>query len=84
VKGEMGFNDQFALQNPELPLSALGHSLLIRLVSASRDVRSSPKADIRFQRSICSDGPKADSCTAAIDGGLTTSIAGFSPVVDVG
>jgi hypothetical protein len=32
---------------------------------ASRDVRSSPKADIRFQRSICRDGPKADSCSAA-------------------
>jgi hypothetical protein len=31
-------------------MSALGHSLPIRLVSASRDVRSSPKADIRFQR----------------------------------
>jgi hypothetical protein len=29
-------------------------------LSASRDVRSSPKADIRFQRSICRDGPKAD------------------------
>jgi hypothetical protein len=43
-----------------LLMSALGHSLPIRLVSASRDVRSSPKADIRFQRNICRDGPIAD------------------------
>jgi hypothetical protein len=46
-------------------MSALGHSLPMRLVSASHDVRSTPKADMRFQRNICSDGPKADSCTAA-------------------
>jgi hypothetical protein len=38
-------------------MSALGHSLPICLVSASHDVRSTPKADIRFQRGICSDGP---------------------------
>jgi hypothetical protein len=31
-------------------MSALGHSLLMRLVPASHDVRSTPKADIRFQR----------------------------------
>ena len=30
--------------------SAPGHSLLMRLVPASHDVRSTPKADIRFQR----------------------------------
>ena len=41
-------------------MSALDHSLPIRLVSASRDVRGSPKADIRFQRGICRDGPKGD------------------------
>ena len=40
----------------------------IRLVSASRDVRSSPKADIRFQRSIRRDGPQAD-----IPGALTAT-----------
>jgi hypothetical protein len=40
--------------------SALGHSLPMRLVSASYDVRSTPKADIRFQRSICRDGPLPD------------------------
>jgi hypothetical protein len=37
----------------------------MRLVSASRDVRSSPKADIRFQRSICRDGSFSASFTAA-------------------
>ena len=41
-------------------MSALGHSLPMRLVSASHDVRSTPKADIRFQRNICSDGPISD------------------------
>jgi hypothetical protein len=35
--------------------SAMGHSLLMRLVPASHDVRSTPKADIRFQRNICRD-----------------------------
>ena len=39
-------------------MSAEGHSLPIRLVSASRDVASSPKADTRFQRRICR-GPLA-------------------------
>jgi hypothetical protein len=42
------------------PRSAQGYSLPIRLVSASRDVRSTPKADIRFQRNMCRDVPKAD------------------------
>ena len=52
--------------NEELDLaSALGHSLLMRLVPASHDVRSTPKADIRFQRNICRDGPISDSCSAA-------------------
>jgi hypothetical protein len=37
-----------------------GHLLPMRLVSASHDVRSTPKADIRFQRNICSDGPIGD------------------------
>jgi hypothetical protein len=46
-------------------MSEKGHSLQIRLVSASRDVRCSPKADIRFQRNICSDGPNSDISTAA-------------------
>ena len=31
---------------------ALGHSLPMRLVSASHDLRSTPKADMRFQRNI--------------------------------
>jgi len=38
----------------------MGHSLPIRLVSASRDVRSTPKADIRFQPNICRDGPTTE------------------------
>jgi hypothetical protein len=41
-------------------MSALGHSLPTRLVSASYDVRSTPKADIRFQPNICRDGPCVD------------------------
>src|SRR6266566_9194610 len=41
----------------------LGHSLPKRLVSASHDVRSTPKADIRFQPNICRDGPAADIVT---------------------
>jgi hypothetical protein len=41
-------------------MSASGHSLPIRLVSASRDVRSSPKADMKLQRNICRDGPISD------------------------
>jgi hypothetical protein len=40
------------------PLRAvLGRSLPICLVFASPDVRSTPKADITFQRKICCDGP---------------------------
>ena len=46
-------------------MSALGHSLPMRLVSASHDVRSTPKADIRFHRNTSSDGPETDSCAAA-------------------
>src|SRR5260370_1099099 len=46
-------------------MSELGHLLPMRLVSASYDVRSTPKADIRFQRNICTDGPNCDICTAA-------------------
>jgi hypothetical protein len=41
-----------------------------------------PKADIRVRRSDVRFVPKADSCTAAIDAELMTSIAGFSPVVE--
>jgi hypothetical protein len=45
-------------------MSALGLScvetLPMRLVSALHDVRSTPKADIRFHRNICSDGPLPD------------------------
>ena len=43
-----------------LRMTGLGHSLPIGLVSASRDVRCSPKADIRFHCDICRFGPKAD------------------------
>jgi hypothetical protein len=46
-------------------MSHMGHSLPICFVSASRDVRSTPKADIRFRGNICRDGPLTESCTAA-------------------
>ena len=41
-------------------MSALGHSLPMRLVSALHDVRSTQKADIKFQPNICRDGPICD------------------------
>jgi hypothetical protein len=53
----------FASQQNKTRVSALGHSLPMRLVSASHDVRSTPKADIRFQR----NEPVSDIDTAVVD-----------------
>jgi hypothetical protein len=64
VRGRGSFRLKLRRSKFALPMSPLGHSLPIRLVSASRDVRSSPKADIRFQRNICRDGPETDIQTA--------------------
>jgi hypothetical protein len=48
------------------------------------NVRFTPIADIGTQCRNVRFVPKAASCTAAIYAELTTNIAGFSPVVDVG
>ena len=53
----------------------------IRLASASRDVRIFPKADIRFQRSICRDGPFPDQvhCSKTTIYSITSSAMLISP-----
>lgn len=38
-------------------LGAMGHSLLMRLLPASHNVRGTLKVDIRFRRIICREGP---------------------------
>ena len=38
-------------------MTALGHSLPIRLVLVFHNVRSTPKADMHFQRNIRRGGP---------------------------
>jgi hypothetical protein len=43
-----------------------------------------PKADIAERDRHVRFVPKADSCTAAINGVLRTSVAGFLPVIDEG
>jgi hypothetical protein len=53
-KGECSFRTA-SIDAGEMTLWVIRYR--IRLVSASRDVRSFPKADIRFQRSIWRDGP---------------------------
>src|ERR1700761_7845391 len=50
----------------------MGQSQPIRLLVASHNVRSTPKADIRFQRIICRDGPQPEVKGAVNWGGLST------------